>query len=211
MARARYSATDPAASRGRLLARSEIRASRGRQTRGVLLELAWEMDLTPGAHAQRGRETRARGSLTRGVPSSAPGVADPGAWKRGERMGRFGEFGPIRISSFFLFFYFYPNFNLNSNFKFKPCAELVLEFYCELRKYQFGTFMKFVLFIIIIFIYLLLLILKTLFSSLGFNSTSRNYYIIIINLIILFNAQTYKLQHDALYFVLESFVWIKSS
>ena len=103
-ARARYSATDPAASRGRLLAWSEIRASRGRQTRGVLLELAWEMDLTPGAHAQRGRETRARRSLTRGVPTSAPGVADPGAWKRGERMGRFGEFGPIRISSFFLFF-----------------------------------------------------------------------------------------------------------
>ena len=68
-------------------------------------------------------------------------------------MGRFGEFGPIRISSFF---YFYPNFNLNSNFKFKPCAELVLEFYCELRKYQFGTFMKFVLY----FIYFLLLILS---------------------------------------------------
>jgi hypothetical protein len=114
---------------------------------------------------------------------------------------RFSHFFP------FSFFYFYPNFNLNSNFKFKPCAELVLEFYCELRKYQFGTFMKFVLY----FIYFLLLIFKSLFSSLGFNSTSRNYYIIIINLIMLFNAQTYKLQHDALYFILVSFVLINPS
>ena len=63
-------------------------------------------------------------------------------------MSRFGELGPIRIPSLFFSFYFYPNFNLNSNFKFKPCAELVLEFYCELREYQFGTFMKFVLYII---------------------------------------------------------------
>jgi hypothetical protein len=56
---------------------------------------------------------------------------------------------------------------------------------------------------IFIFLYFyvipLFLIFKTLFSHLGFNSTSSNYYIIIINLIILFNAQTYKLQHDALF------------
>jgi hypothetical protein len=56
---------------------------------------------------------------------------------------------------------------------------------------------------IFIFLYFyvipLFLIFKTLFSNLGFNSTSSNYYIIIINLIILFNAQTYKLQHDALF------------
>jgi hypothetical protein len=57
---------------------------------------------------------------------------------------------------------------------------------------------------IFIFLYFyiipLLLIFKTLFSNLGFNSTSSNYYIIIINLIILFNAQTYKLQHDAFFY-----------
>jgi hypothetical protein len=41
---------------------------------------------------------------------------------------------------------------------------------------------------------------QTLISNLGFNSTSSNYYIIIINLIILFNAQTYKLQHDAFFY-----------
>jgi hypothetical protein len=37
--------------------------------------------------------------------------------------------------------------------------------------------------------------------DLGFNSTSSNYYLIIINIIILFNAQT-KIQYDAfsLYF-----------
>ena len=42
-----------------------------------------------------------------------------------------------------------------------------------------------------------LFIFKTLFSNLGFNSNSSNYYPIII--IILFNAQTYKLQHDAIF------------
>jgi hypothetical protein len=38
------------------------------------------------------------------------------------------------------------------------------------------------------------------FNFLGFNSTSSNYYLIIINIIILFNAQTYKLQHDAFFY-----------
>ena len=38
----------------------------------------------------------------------------------------------------------------------------------------------------------LFLIFQTLFSKLGFNSTSNNYYIIIIiNIIILLDAQTY--------------------
>jgi hypothetical protein len=49
---------------------------------------------------------------------------------------------------------------------------------------------------IFIFLYFyiipLLLIFKTLFSNLGFNQTSNNYYLIIFILIILFNAQTYK-------------------
>ena len=42
---------------------------------------------------------------------------------------------------------------------------------------------------------------KPYFFNLGFNSTSSNYYLIIINIIILFNAQT-KIQYDAfsLYF-----------
>jgi hypothetical protein len=86
------------------------------------------------------------GEVAAGLQVSAP-VLCFGLRVGGVEVGRFGEFGPIRISSFFFFFSFcfYPNFNLNSNFKFKPCAELVLEFYCELRKYQFGTFMKFVL------------------------------------------------------------------
>jgi hypothetical protein len=47
-----------------------------------------------------------------------------------------------------------------------------------------------------------LFIFKTLFSNLGFNSNSSNYYLIIINIIILFNAQTYKLQHDAIFFII---------
>jgi hypothetical protein len=59
------------------------------------------------------------------------------------------------------------------------------------------------IFIFFIYFYIipLLLIFKTLFSNLGFNSTSSNYYIIIINLIILSNAQTYKLQHDAFFII----------
>jgi hypothetical protein len=52
----------------------------------------------------------------------------------------------------------------------------------------------------------LFLIFQTLFSKLGFNSTSNNYYIIIINIIILLNAQTYKLQYDAFSFILVSLV-----
>jgi hypothetical protein len=35
--------------------------------------------------------------------------------------------------------------------------------------------------------------------NLGFKPTSSNYYLIIFILIILFNAQTYKLQHDAFF------------
>jgi hypothetical protein len=46
---------------------------------------------------------------------------------------------------------------------------------------------------------------------LWFNPTSSNYYLIIIILIILFNAQTYKLQQDALSFMLVSFVLINHS
>ena len=46
-----------------------------------------------------------------------------------------------------------------------------------------------------------LFIFKTLFSNLGFDLTSSIYYLITINIIILFNAQTYKLQHDAFFFL----------
>jgi hypothetical protein len=41
---------------------------------------------------------------------------------------------------------------------------------------------------------------KPYFFNLGFNSISSNYYLIIISIIILFNAQTYKLQHDAFFY-----------
>jgi hypothetical protein len=57
----------------------------------------------------------------------------------------------------------------------------------------------------------LFLIFQTLFSKLGFNSTSNNYYIIIINIIILLNAQTYKLQYDAFSFILVSLILIDHS
>ena len=57
--------------------------------------------------------------------------------------------------------------------------------------------------------------LFSLFSNpsfnLGFNSTSNNYYTIIINIIILLDAQTYKLQYDAFSFILVSLVLIDHS
>jgi hypothetical protein len=57
------------------------------------------------------------------------------------------------------------------------------------------------MYIIYIFhIIFLLLVSKTLNFNLGINSTFR-FIIIIINIIILFNAQTIKLQHDAYYYI----------
>ena len=73
----------------------------------------------------------------------------------------------------------------------------ILQSYCEI-KIQ-------ILEIIVYYLYF-----YTLFSSLifenpsfnvGFNSTSSNHYLITINIIILFNAQTYKLQHDAFFVI----------
>jgi hypothetical protein len=57
------------------------------------------------------------------------------------------------------------------------------------------------MYIIYIFhIIFLLLVSKTLNFNLGINSTFS--FIIIINIIILFNAQTIKLQHDAYFFII---------
>jgi hypothetical protein len=52
---------------------------------------------------------------------------------------------------------------------------------------------------------------QTLIFYLGFNPTSSNYYLIIIILIILFNEESYKLQQDALSFMLVSFALINHS
>jgi hypothetical protein len=72
-----------------------------------------------------------------------------------------------------IFIFSIPNFNLNSNFKFKPCAEFVPELYCELKKCQFGKYINF------------LYILYTLF----FLKSSSHYYFIFIHMIIVLNAQ----------------------
>jgi hypothetical protein len=57
------------------------------------------------------------------------------------------------------------------------------------------------MYIIYIFhIIFLLLVSKTLNFNLGINSTFS--FIIIINIIILFNAQTIKLQHDAYFLII---------
>jgi hypothetical protein len=60
-----------------------------------------------------------------------------------------------------------------------------------------------------------LLICKNPNFNLGCNLSSSIYYLIILiiifTIIILFNAQTYKLQQDALCFILELFVLINPS
>jgi hypothetical protein len=58
-------------------------------------------------------------------------------------------------------------------------------------------------------VFLFFFIFKTLFSNLGFDSTSSIYYLII--LIILLMHKHIKLQQYALYFILKVFVLINSS
>jgi hypothetical protein len=116
--------------------------------------------------------------------------------------------GLLLFFSFSIPFHFslFSNPNLNSSLN-SDFMSHHLHYICAVKSSGF----KDIHIILYFYIIPLFLIFKTLFPSLGFNSTSRNYYIIIINLIILFNAQTYKLQHDALYFILVSFVSINPS
>jgi hypothetical protein len=105
---------------------------------------------------------------------------------------------PVRVVLFYSFlFYSFSFLFSNLEFKFKSCVQFFLNLYCEIINTNFGgilgiyiiyIFMLFSLFLSLFFFF----IFKTLISNLGFNSTSSNYCLIIIILIILFNAQTYK-------------------
>ena len=59
-----------------------------------------------------------------------------------------------------------------------------------------GIYFDFYFILCSIFLSSSLLLIQTLILNLGFKLSS-NYYLIIIILVILFNAQTNKLQHDA--------------
>jgi hypothetical protein len=70
-----------------------------------------------------------------------------------------------------------------------------------MMKLKYKFFRDIIILFIYFFIYIisLLLLFKNPRFNLGLNSTSSNYYLITINIIILFNAQTHKLQHDAFF------------
>jgi hypothetical protein len=102
------------------------------------------------------------------------------------QVGRKRDANPFVYLFFFCFLFSFPKFNLSSNFKFKPCAEFILELYCEIKKYQFWKYIN------------LPYILYTLFLfSPFFLKSSSHYYYIFIHIIIVLNAQT-KLQYDAM-------------
>jgi hypothetical protein len=81
-------------------------------------------------------------------------------------------------------FLFFPKFNLNSNFKFKLCAEFVLKLYCVFNKCQFGKYKVYLCFVYSLFLFFL----QILFSLLSY---------FFIHIIIVLNAQT-KIQYDAI-------------
>jgi hypothetical protein len=122
----------------------------------------------------------------RGACDSFGGPRGIGFAKWAERrgkLGRAGESGPGGSDFSFLFIYFsfpssIPKFNLNFEFEFKLVLNLfsihVVELEYQLCKYNY----------IIIFIsFLFFSFSNTIILNLGFNSTSKNYYLIIITLL----------------------------
>jgi hypothetical protein len=128
--------------------------------------------------ASRAKET---GWLTDGARMSAPRRVVWAAQLRKVVHGpKAGLVSPCSIFGSFLFF---PKFNLNSNFKFKLCAEFVLNYIVYLISVSLGN---------IKFIH----VLYTLFSFFFFKSSSHYYFIsFFIHIIIVLNAQT-KIQYD---------------
>jgi hypothetical protein len=108
------------------------------------------------------------------------------------------------FSLFFSLFFFKFRFSfLLLDFKFKFEFQLWICTYIKMCQFTFGDEENVFMYIFIPYVLCgisFLFIFKTLFSNLGFDSTSSIYYLITINIIILFNAQTYKLQHDAFFY-----------
>jgi hypothetical protein len=131
----------------------------------------------------RGEENGPRGALVKWDARNRPGPSR----------------GFILFFFSFLFFKFrFPFLLLAFKFKFEfqlwictylKCANLHL----KLKRIYLSVY----LFPMCYVVFLFFLFFQNPIFKLGFNSTSSNYYFIIINIIILFNAQTYKLQHDA--------------
>jgi hypothetical protein len=128
--------------------------------------------------------------------------AEAWAGARGE-MGRWAELGlrrPEGVLTFFFFSLFFSLFLFKFRFlflllDFKSKFEFqswILYLY-QMCQFTFGDEKNIFMYLFIPYVLCdisFLLFSKPSFSNLGFNSTSSNYYLIIINIIILFNAQT---------------------
>jgi hypothetical protein len=137
----------PAASRGSLLARSEICACGGRRTcpRGPTGSGSGGGELA----AERGSE---EGSALADVRARYVGAGHQ-AGLRGlnETVGRNRDQGPVRVRSTFILFFFY-SFSLlfsNLGFKFKFCTQFILKSYCESKVQILEIFLDIYIFYII--------------------------------------------------------------
>jgi hypothetical protein len=116
---------------------------------------------------------------------------------------------------FNLFFFFLFKFRFSFpllDFKFKFEFQLWICTYIKMCQFTFRDEENIFMYIFIPYVLCgisFLFIFKTLFSNLGFDSTSSIYYLII--LIILLMHKHIKLQQYALYFILKVFVLINSS
>jgi hypothetical protein len=99
--------------------------------------------------------------------ATRPTTTAPHVGTRFSGLGRAGEeslgglnrlaAGPNRVLVFFLFIsflvFFIPNFNLNSSFKFKPCAYFVSYYIVNFKKYHFGKYFIYILYTFFFFSY----------------------------------------------------------
>ena len=108
----------------------------------------------------------------------------------------------------FPFLYFPIQFFFEFNFQFKPCGSPFAHHICEIRNTKFEDFIY--MYYLYFHIPSLFLYFQTLISIYCLTQLSH-YYILLLSLLFLFNAQTYKLQHDAHSFNLVSFVLINHS
>jgi hypothetical protein len=95
------------------------------------------------AASQAMHKSRSERLTDRSHQSGSAGVLARGSRMRvgraGEGLGKWADNGDLAQAALFSI----PNFNLNSNFKFKPYAKFILELYCEIKKYQFWKYINF--------------------------------------------------------------------
>jgi hypothetical protein len=126
--------------------------------------------------------------------SGARGVVSWAAQVR--LMGRIARKSPTVFFFFYLFFSIFlfsiPNINLNSNFKFKLCAEFILELYCDFKNTTLGN---------ILFIFYILsfsfLIFNPSFLFMILIQLLVNITLLLLSLLFYLMHNHIKTQHDA--------------